>query len=163
MIVDSAASFKKPISSLKQRSNRMAPSLLVFSANHPASLQNGIENIQSFLTDNMVSLTDVAYTLGARREHMLFKAFGITSGRSFEPSSVTKSNSSLVPAFVFTGQGAQWPEMGKDLMKDYESFRADIRKMDTSLSQLKQAPLWKIEGSLCPNFHLFDRRLINYR
>jgi acyl transferase domain-containing protein len=126
-----------------------APALLVFSAQHAASVQGSIEKYQNYLLNNSVLLKDVAYTLGAHRVHMLYKAFGIANAPDnipFEASPVTKSNSSPVLAFVFTGQGAQWPEMGKELIEDYDTFRADIRAMDAALKQLKQAPSWKIEG-----------------
>jgi acyl transferase domain-containing protein len=38
--------------------------------------------------------------------------------------------------------------MGKELMEDYESFRADMQKMDDSLAQLKHTPSWKISDKL---------------
>ena len=145
MILESAGAYHKAGKALPA-AQRQTPALLVFSANHLASLQKGIEKYREFLSNNSVLLKDVAYTLGAHREHMLHKAFAIVSGTSFEVSPITKSNSTMRPGFVFTGQGAQWPEMGRELMEDYDTFRADIKAMDASLSQLKQAPPWKLEG-----------------
>ena len=148
VILDSAEEYlgKAVLLPSSDRAEDNTPRLLPFSANHTNSLQKLLEKYQTFISRSNVSVRDLAYTLGARREHMLFKAFGVTNGRSFEVSTVTKSNASLVPAFVFTGQGAQWPQMGKELMANYDDFRADIRTMDQTLSQLKQVPLWKIEG-----------------
>ena len=120
--------------------------LLVLSANSQVSLEKSIKKHREMLAKGDVPLRDLAYTLGSRRDHMLYRAFAITSGRSFDASPIIKSGGSKSCAFVFTGQGAQWPEMGKELMEDYDSFRADIREMDRSLSNLKQAPLWRIEG-----------------
>ena len=163
MIIDSSEWEKRP--SIGQQTNDdVKPTLLVFSANHPDSLQKLTEKYRDYIDRSSVSLRDLAYTLGVRREHMLYKSFGITDGMSFEASSTTKSDSTLVPAFVFTGQGAQWPRMGKELIADYDSFRADIRKMDISLSQLKHAPSWKIEG-LFPfqQYRLLRIMLIHHR
>lgn len=152
MIVESAASYVRNASGALPVALRQNPSpvLLVFSAKHAASLQKTIGKYQNYLlNNNSVSLKDVAYTLGAHREHMLYRAFGITTASNdvpLETSPVTKSNSTPALAFVFTGQGAQWPEMGKELMEDYDTFREDIRAMDASIAQLKHAPPWKIEG-----------------
>jgi acyl transferase domain-containing protein len=123
------------------------PMLLVLSANNPNSLAKVIEKYRDFLTNTSLSLKDVAYTLGAHRDHMLHRVFAVINRKTFEFSPVIKSTVSTVPVLVFTGQGAQWPKMAKELMADYESFRVDIKKMEDSLSQLKQAPSWKIEGS----------------
>lgn len=105
-----------------------------------------MEKYQEYLLNNSVQLKDLAYTLGIHREHMPYKAFGVAIGNSFQGSPVIKSKSNLAPSFVFTGQGAQWAGMGKELMEDYDAFRASIRAMDASLSRMTQPPLWKIEG-----------------
>lgn len=47
---------------------------------------------------------------------------------------------------VFSGQGAQWPEMGKELFLTDEGFRTDIVEMDRLLESLIYPPSWSIEG-----------------
>jgi acyl transferase domain-containing protein len=47
---------------------------------------------------------------------------------------------------IFSGQGAQWPEMGKDLIQIDPRFREDIRAMDDILQSLNYPPDWKIDG-----------------
>jgi acyl transferase domain-containing protein len=135
----------------------------VFSARDPTSLDKLVESYKEFLECTSIPLKNIAYTLGSRREHMLFRTSAVTSGESFQVPPSIKSNLPLVPALVFTGQGAQWPEMGKELIADYDSFREDIRKMDRSLSQLKQAPSWKLEGlyRFYTKFMLTARNLFN--
>lgn len=147
-IIESAAKYTFGSRQQITQSQDEIERLLVISANNQASLEKNIENHREFVNRGDVSLRDIAYTLGSRRDHMLYRVFATTSGRSFEASPIVKSTGSKSCAFVFTGQGAQWPEMGKELMQDYDSFRADIREMDHSLSQLKQAPAWKIEGHI---------------
>ena len=49
-------------------------------------------------------------------------------------------------AFIFTGQGVQWPRMGSDLLRDLPSFRSIIQKLDEYLSSLSLAPSWTIQG-----------------
>ena len=114
-------------------------------------MQKIIENYQKYIASNRPDLESLAYTLGARREHLSYRAFCIADGRTISDFSLpkkTKSPPNLV--FTFTGQGAQWIGMAKDLIEDYSSFRHDIKKMDDSLALLPQRPSWKIEGTL-PN------------
>ena len=48
---------------------------------------------------------------------------------------------------VFGGQGAQWPEMGKELILTDRDFRADILKMDQIIKGLRfHAPEWNLVG-----------------
>lgn len=49
-------------------------------------------------------------------------------------------------AFILTGQGAQWPGMGKDLMESFPLYRQTIENLDESLSGLKHPPDWKLAG-----------------
>ena len=48
--------------------------------------------------------------------------------------------------FVFTGQGAHWAGMAKELLNDYESFAADIRSLGKYLECLSKGPSWRLEG-----------------
>lgn len=50
--------------------------------------------------------------------------------------------------FVFTGQGSQWPEMGKRLIQEVMIFRSCIRRLDQYLQSLTEGPEWSIEGKL---------------
>ena len=107
--------------------------LLVVSANDAESLEARTGGIQHFLRNNVQSLHDLAYTTGVRRQQLSNRAFKVTDSES----AVT---------FVFTGQGAQWTGMGRELIAQLPSFRKDICQMDGILQQLDKPPQWKIEG-----------------
>jgi acyl transferase domain-containing protein len=125
-------------------------SLLVFSASREESMKSSINNIeQLFSSLERPSLNDLAYTLGARRQHLSHRAFTVTDGSSaFEIGTKSSkiSEGGGAPVFVFTGQGAQWPRMGSHLLLRYPSVGQDIRTMDRALSLLDLPPPWTIEG-----------------
>ena len=144
--MDSASSFGVHVKKSQEASSRLH--LLVFSASHQKSMQKVIENYRSYIASSVTALESLAYTLGARREHLPYRAFCIAGGRTvpdFSFPKKTDSPPSLV--FTFTGQGAQWIGMAKELIKDYPSFRREIKKLDDSLALLPQPPSWKIEGN----------------
>ena len=48
---------------------------------------------------------------------------------------------------IFSGQGAQWAQMGNEMIHGNPEFRADIEKMDSILQGLKYPPSWTIMGT----------------
>jgi len=73
----------------------------------------------------------------------------VTDGNStFETSNSGKPKKTPQLTFVFTGQGAQWGGMGKELMSDFPSFRSDIRLLNDALRKLPDPPPWSIEEEL---------------
>ena len=50
---------------------------------------------------------------------------------------------------VFTGQGAQWPQMGRQLFRANPVFKESLQKLDENLQSLgANAPSWTIEAEL---------------
>ncbi|KAI4865013.1 putative polyketide synthase [Hypoxylon rubiginosum] len=139
------------------------PYLLLFSAHDRPTLKNNIDEYSTLCQD--VNLLDFAYTLGLRRTKFQERAFAIVGGEifnsSFEAASAdirTAPREAACPAFVFTGQGAQWPQMGMTLLDIFPSLRHTIRRLDQHLSTLSAPPSWKIEEVL---MEPEDRSLIN--
>ncbi|KAI2968758.1 hypothetical protein CBS147323_4154 [Aspergillus niger] len=60
----------------------------------------------------------------------------------FQSSSTTLRSSAIT--FVFTGQGAQWAGMGRQLLATEPLFYNAIKKMDEVLQELADAPEWSL-------------------
>lgn len=128
--------------------------LLPFSAHDEKTLranyQSLIENIEKWNAE------DIAFTLSARRSLLTYRSFVVTSGNNTRHDlpeekelTVAKRSSNAHPAlgFVFTGQGAQWPQMGLSLMKEFPSFLSTIRRLDRYLDDIGDRN-WRIEEVL---------------
>ena len=99
------------------------PSILVLSANNAVSLRASIKALGNHLFNPRVkvNLSDLAYTLSERRTRLWHRAFLTTRNTNVDETPeawVVAKKSPQAPSlgFVFTGQGAQWPQMGKDLL-----------------------------------------------
>ncbi|KAI1300936.1 putative polyketide synthase [Xylaria venustula] len=124
--------------------------LLTFSAYSSSALQAQITSLQEHTKTNQVSIADLAYTLSNRREQRPHRAYAITDGKSpwqLSPSDVIAKPPPRV-CWIFTGQGAQWPRMGAELLDTNYIFRKSIRKLDRFLSRLPVPPQWTIEDEL---------------
>lgn len=68
-------------------------------------------------------------------------------GKVIEASGTVKSPpgpSDRQVAMIFSGQGAQWAGMGKELLQNNTGFRQDVEAMDRILQNLKHPPSWTI-------------------
>ena len=129
------------------------PHLLLFSANTQKSLVKMAENYQAFLEIQPDCAQDLAYTLAVKREHLAYRSFAVTSRGNFgniEPAIRTAKPSSVI--MIFTGQGAQWPRMGRELLDSNSTFLESIRHLDKILQSMTvRGPKWKIEEELRTN------------
>jgi len=120
--------------------------LLVFSSHSEGSLKKMLSKYKDFIEHEPFRLCDLAYTLSERRHVWNVRSFCVTDGRTFQtvPGARTPKFRGLL--FIFTGQGAQWAGMGRELIQDFSMFREDIRKMDLWLAESSHPPSWEIEG-----------------
>lgn len=123
--------------------------LLVFSAHNASSLQQSLVEYQRYIQAHSDQLSDLSYTLNCRRSHHPHRAFCVQHGSEpLEFSPLAKSKKTPELTFVFTGQGAQWAQMGKELIQDYPKFNADIEHMDNVLLHLPDFAGWSIKEEL---------------
>ncbi|KAI3392862.1 hypothetical protein diail_5037 [Diaporthe ilicicola] len=143
---------------------------VVVSAHTQTSLLENIRQLTAYLHGNPnVSLYDVAWTLWERRSQLGFrKSFHATSRHDLleslhkalvdssgaQPSLGTPASALTSPSEgfgvlgIFTGQGAQWSGMGKDLLIYSAMFRKAIEECDACLSTLPDAPSWSLKEEL---------------
>ena len=126
--------------------DRAGPHLLLVSAKSTTSLDSSIKTINSYLEATPSAVADISYTLAFKREHMQHRAFAIAE-RDGLISTFEKARA-VCPqvCFVFTGQGAQWPGMGREMILSSKRFRFAIQALDKELQGLKNPPDWSIEG-----------------
>ncbi len=125
--------------------------LLVFSANDETSLRANVKALSDHLANPRVrvDLRDLAYTLSERRSRLFHRGFVIATGATEldERALVPGKKSSDPPrvGFVFTGQGAQWPEMGKALLRSFPTTTcAILAELDQVLQSLPDPPAWSL-------------------
>ncbi|TEY69066.1 hypothetical protein BOTCAL_0117g00140 [Botryotinia calthae] len=127
--------------------------LLLFSAHDISTLKSNIERCRDVAED--YNILDLAYTLGCRRSHFFNCAYTVARKEDVEEDlmeheiTFAKRGKGGKIAFIFTGQGAQNAQMGRDLMLTFPSYIDTIRKLDHSLQSLgNDSPEWTIEDVL---------------
>ncbi len=133
---------------------------LVLSANDEASLRANIRALSNHLINPRVkvSLPDLAYTLAEKRSAFFHRAYLTTNTTDFDDSAFVlgkKQSESPRIGFVFTGQGAQWPQMGKELLELFPWTRSILEELDAVLQALPSPPAWSLIGKKPPHPILF--------
>ncbi|KAI0538967.1 hypothetical protein GGR58DRAFT_525418 [Xylaria digitata] len=126
--------------------------LLVFSANDENSLELYIKHSIRHLANPAVSIqsADLAYTLSNRRTQHFYRAYVISEGTKFKESQVVygKPRSTHNIGYVFTGQGAQWSQMGQQLIQTFPVVKYTIEKLDRELQSMPEPPVWSLLNEL---------------
>lgn len=147
---------------------------LLLSANSKDSLVESVKAHANYIrTESLdLNLDDLTWTLESRRTHFdnsraffsgstreklieymdMFVAENSTSAPAAAPSEGPwRSIGDDGPAIlgIFTGQGAQWPTMGRSLILHNLLFRRSIQFLEASLAELgDDAPSWSLEREL---------------
>lgn len=145
MSVDNAS---KSLGELFPTLSPQKPELLLFSAQSSSALKHQVQLHENHLKSHAVHPRDLAHTLGVRREPMESRAFSLLHNeRSIEISTDRKAPSQAPKIImVFSGQGAQWAGMGRELLRQDEDFACDIEQMDGILRTVRNPPTWSIRG-----------------
>ncbi|KAI5921291.1 hypothetical protein F4810DRAFT_722761 [Camillea tinctor] len=154
------------IDRVQTHSSCMVP--YTFSAATKASLKSMLQDFTAFLQENpAVNAHDLAYTLNVRRSILPFRV--AYTGRSVSAlkenidaaistpnwesdGGVVRAPSSKPTHIlgIFTGQGAQWSGMGKQLFEDLPFASARLWELEMALATLPPAdrPVWSLTAEL---------------
>ncbi|KLP20845.1 putative polyketide synthase [Fusarium fujikuroi] len=134
---------------------------LLLSASSPYSLKALADDISSRLPRLGLAneIDSLAYTLTKGRDHLSHRTFILAdldkSGKILRSMRTTGDGDfhamkPLPLGFVFTGQGAQYPGMAKELLASSELFCSTIRRLDSVLQALapEHAPDWTLEETI---------------
>ncbi|KAK9413823.1 hypothetical protein SUNI508_11641 [Seiridium unicorne] len=125
------------------------PQLLIVSGNDAVSLHANIAALCDHVVNPRVtaSLLDLAYTLSERRSRLWHRAFVTTSDKGFSDNDfIASKRGSEEPrvGFIFTGQGAQWSQMGRLLLRDFPLVRPVLEELDQALQRTPDPPSWSL-------------------
>jgi thioester reductase-like protein len=122
------------------------PYLLPLSAANESALQAQADSYATFLGEHSNSLADITFSAGSHRDHLDHRL--VVIGRDAEAlraklndyvnNPVNQSGLMIgqpvakpsQPVFIFTGQGAQWWGMGRQLLEREPLFRQTIQTID---------------------------------
>ncbi|KAK6542003.1 hypothetical protein TWF694_007774 [Orbilia ellipsospora] len=137
------------------KNENRATYILPLSASTKEGLNHRIKDLATYISLKSVSIQDLVYTLGCRRSHLQYRGYLLVRYTSLEKD-ILDSNLRMLPkesgqtpveyAFVFTGQGAQWPQMGMELFEEFEIFRRAFADMNTVLRNLPHPPSWCLQS-----------------
>jgi len=125
------------------------PCTLVFSANDAKSIKGYCKAICEHLSNPSVAvkLPDLAYTLSERRSRHFHRAFVVADNTNINEGAFTfgkKNTDAPRIGFIFTGQGAQWSQMGKGIIETFPVAKALINRLDHVLQALPKPPSWSL-------------------
>ncbi|KAH1802323.1 hypothetical protein KXX36_006514 [Aspergillus fumigatus] len=124
---------------------------VVISAKSKKSLQANIEKLLSWLDQNPdANLGDLSYTLCARRMHHSMRFGAAASGiaalqktlRSWLDNPKASAELRAIPndtpsvVLTFTGQGAYYSGMGRELLAEFSYFRTEVLQLDQIAQRL---------------------------
>jgi acyl transferase domain-containing protein len=120
--------------------------LLVWSASNEKGLERVIDGYKrvysALIRGDVKRLEQLAYTLAARRSSLSWRTFSIVSSALDAPGNTrsplakpVRASYATSLAFVFTGQGAQYADMGLELLR-YPTFERALSTINSIFAKL---------------------------
>ncbi|ORX93617.1 reducing type I polyketide synthase [Clohesyomyces aquaticus] len=122
----------------------LSPKLIILSSSDEAGISRQISVHEAYLNgigalEIPVRLPSYSYTLGTHRTVLPWKSFGVINSLGEISSFASKMSAPIHSptkamnlGFIFTGQGAQWPGMGRELLRE-PIFRASIERSQATI------------------------------
>ncbi|KAK2611358.1 hypothetical protein N8I77_004702 [Diaporthe amygdali] len=122
------------------------PKMIVWTAADENAVKRTVGVYQNYYQDrvpgNPEKLDRLAQTLASRRSQMLWRTFALVADgleiqgdKTLSPAKPVRSSTEAGLAFVFTGQGAQYADMGFDLI-EYPVFAEALQSIDNIYATL---------------------------
>ena len=134
-------------------------SIITVSAKSLASFKRNSQRLESYINNTPnLDLSSLSYTTTSRRMHYNYRAAipaadlahvsaALTTLKSAPPNPVSMTSPQI--AFVFTGQGSQYPGIGMHLFQTSKQFRSDLELFnDLAQSQGFVPFLGLVDGSV---------------
>ncbi|KAL8787994.1 MAG: hypothetical protein Q9213_001886 [Squamulea squamosa] len=129
--------------STDDQSATVVPGLIILTAKSKVSLLQRIKDLTSWVCEKLqddIGLRDLAYTLSCRRSAMLWRYTLVVdtprellSALASPDPKLTRAASTNPLTYIFTGQGAQWYAMGRELIFACSEFRESLLESDRML------------------------------
>ena len=123
--------------------------VLLLSTKDEAVMQSMVENLKEYVANSETNddqlVSRLVHTLGQRRSRFLWRIALSFQATKDGLLSALNDSAKLVPTrsmkaprigFVFTGQGAQWYAMGRELIGVYPVFAATLQEADQHLRDM---------------------------
>ncbi|RAO66013.1 uncharacterized protein BHQ10_002025 [Talaromyces amestolkiae] len=125
--------------------DKVEPQLFVISAKSRTSLEGAVRNLKNWVSNHCATdgtvLNQLAKTLSSRRSQFKWRSSVIASSHlgllsGLENVRTTKCSPKNQVVFLFTGQGAQYPGMGRELLVLHTSFAQSLYRSQDILKSL---------------------------
>ena len=127
--------------------------LLVSSAHDMVTVEKNIDVLSAVVSS--CDVVDLAYTLTVRRSLLRHRAITVVAETASQTDVVRGKwtfgvGSDFPPtlAFAFTGQGAQWPKMGVDLIGSFPVVRRTFETLQAAMDTVTEPPDWTLLSAL---------------
>src|SRR3984957_2593918 len=141
-----------PLSGERKRVQERPLHILALSARNETALEELEERYAAALENSAADLTDICYTANAGRVH--FEQRIAVTGATLEEvrsklqetktAAAVQEREGVRPVFLFSGQGSQYPGMGKQLYDSHPVFRKAIDECEDLLKGAIEKPLREV-------------------